>query len=90
MSRGRSPSDISNAEGNLNVIGDVQPNISRLDAVYGHSLVINPSLGIYQEIHPCGAISIYSAEINPSLVFIEINNCQSLRCHLGLICQLSE
>ena len=51
MSRGRRPRDISRAEGNLEVGGDVQPNTSRLEAVYSHSLIINPSLGMYQEIH---------------------------------------
>ena len=29
--------------------------------------VINPSLGMYQEIHPCRAMSIYSVKINTSL-----------------------
>ena len=67
MSRGRSPRDISRAEGNLEVGGDVQPNSSRFEAVYGHSLIINPSLGMYQEIHPCRASSIDSVKINTSL-----------------------
>ena len=67
MSRGRSPRDISRAEGNLEVGGDVQPNISRLEAVYGHSLIINPYQGMYQEIHPCMAGSIDSVKINASL-----------------------
>ena len=67
MSRGRSPRDISRAEGNLEVGGDVQPNTSRFEAVYGHSLIINPSLGMYQEIHPCRASSTYSVKINTSL-----------------------
>ena len=60
MSRGRSPRDISRAEGNLEVGGDVQPNTSRFEAVYGHSLIINPSLGMYQEIHHCKTVSIDS------------------------------
>ena len=67
MSRGRSPWDISRAEGNLEVGGDIQPNTSRFEAVYGHSLIINPSLGMYQEIHPCRASSTYSVKINTSL-----------------------
>ena len=67
MSRGRSPGDISRAEGNLEVGGDVQPNTSRFEAVYGHFLIINPSLGIYQEIHPCRASSIDCVKINTSL-----------------------
>ena len=67
MSRGRSPRDISRAEGNLEVGGDVQPKSSRLEAVYGHSLVINPSLRMYQEIHPCRASSIDSVKFNTSL-----------------------
>ena len=67
MSRGRSPRDISRAEGNLEVGGDVQPNTSRFEAVYGHSLIINPSLGMYQEIHPSKASSTYSVKINTSL-----------------------
>ena len=67
MSRGRSPRDISRAEGNLEVGGDVQPNSSQFEAVYGHSLIINPSLGMYQEIHPCRVSSIDSVKINTSL-----------------------
>ena len=59
--------DISRAEGNLEVIGDVKPNTFQLDAVYNHSLIINPSLGMYQEIHPYRAISIGSIKINTSL-----------------------
>ena len=70
MSRGRSPRDISRAEGNLEVGGDVQPNSSRFEAVYGHSLIINPSLGMYQEIHPCKAMSIGSVKINTSLLMM--------------------
>ena len=57
----------SRAEGNLEVGGDVQPYTSLLWAVYGHSLIINPSLGMYQEIHPCRASSTYSVKINTSL-----------------------
>ena len=52
MSRGPSPRDISWALGNLEVRGDVQPNESQLETVYSHSLIINSSLGIYQETHP--------------------------------------
>ena len=70
MSRGRSPRDISRAEGNLEVGGDVQPNTSRLEAVYGHSLIINPYQGMYQEIHPCMAGSIDSVKINTSLLMM--------------------
>ena len=29
---------------------DVQPNSSQFEAVYGHSLIINPSLGMYQAV----------------------------------------
>ena len=43
---------------------DVQPNTSRFEAVYGHSLIINPSLGMYQEKHPCRASSTYNVKIN--------------------------
>ena len=63
----RRPRDFSRAEGNLEVGGDVQPNTSRFEAVYGHSLIINPSLGMYQEIHPCRVSSTYSVKINTSL-----------------------
>ena len=63
----RGPRDVPRAEGNLEVGGDVQPNSSRFEAVYGHSLIINPSLGMYQEIHPCRASSTYSVKINTSL-----------------------
>ena len=41
---------------------------SQLEAVYDHSLIINPSLGMFhQEVHPCRAISIGSVETNTSL-----------------------
>ena len=49
---------------------DVQPNTSRLEAVYGHSLIINPYQGMYQEIHPCMAGSIDSVKINTSLLMM--------------------
>ena len=70
MSRGRSPRDISRAEGNLEVRGDVQPNSSQFEAVYGHSHIINPSLGMYHKIHPCRASSIDSVKINTSLLMM--------------------
>ena len=57
-------------EGNLKVGGDVQPNTSRLEAVYDHSLIINPYQGVYQEIHPCRAVSIGSVKINTSLLMM--------------------
>ena len=66
MSRGRSP----RAEGKLEVGGDVQPNTSRLEAVDVHSLIINPYLGMYQEIHPRSAVSIGSVNINTSLLMM--------------------
>ena len=75
MSRGRSPRDISRAEGNLEVGGDVQPYTSRFEAVYGHSLIINPSPGMYQEIHPCWVISIDSVKINTPLLMMR-------KCHI--------
>ena len=65
--RSRVPRDISRAEGNLEVGGGVQPSASWFEAVYGHSLIINPSLGICQEIHPCGVSSMYNVKINTSL-----------------------
>ena len=64
MSRGQSPREISRSKG----MYIVQPNTSRLEALYGHSLSINPSLGTYQEIHPYWASSIDSVKINNSLV----------------------
>ena len=98
MSRGRSPRDISRAEGNLEVGGDVQPNTSRLEAVYGHSLIINPYQGMYQEIHPCRAGSIGIVKINTSLMMGEcsiftwltccyhktFNKCQNLTYHMSV------
>ena len=57
-------------EGNLEVGGDLQPNTSQLEAVYGHSLIINPYQGMYQEIHPCMAGSIDSVKINTSLLMM--------------------
>ena len=68
------PRDISRAEGNLEVRGDVQLNSSRFKAVYGHSLIINSSLGMYQEIYSYiyiyRAMSIVSVKINTSLVMM--------------------
>ena len=50
--------------------GDVQPNTSRLETVYGHSLIIDLYQGMYQEIHPCMAGSIDSVKINTSLLMM--------------------
>ena len=55
---------------------DVQPNSSRFEAVHGHSLIINPSLGMYQEIHPCGVSSIDSVKIITSLPMMR-------ECHIS-------
>ena len=38
--------------------------------MYGHSLITNPSLGMYQEIHPWRAMSIDSVKINTSLIMM--------------------
>ena len=46
IKKGQSLRDISMLEGNVEVGGDVQPNTYRLEAVYSHSLIINPFLGI--------------------------------------------
>ena len=95
MSLGFRPRDISRASGNLEVGGDVQPNTSRLEAVYVHSLIINPYQGMYQEIHPCRAGSIGIVKINTSQMMGEcsiftwltccfhktINKCQNLTYH---------
>ena len=77
MSRGRSPRDISRAEGNLEVGGDVQTKTSRFEAVYGHSLIINLSLGMYQEIRSSRVSSIDSVKINTSLPNDERMGCTS-------------
>ena len=53
--------------GNLLVVGDVKLDITQLEAVYGHSLVVNPSLGMYQAIHPYSAMNFDSLKINTSL-----------------------
>ena len=50
---------------------DVKPNTSRTNTVYGHSLIFNTSLGMYQEIHPGRVISIDSIRINTSLLLNE-------------------
>ena len=51
--------------------GQSAGNISRAEAVYGHSLIITPSLlGMYQEIHPSSAVSIDSVKINTSLIMM--------------------
>ena len=43
---------------------------SWFEAVYSHSLIIDPSLGMYQEIHPWRASSTYSVKINISLLMM--------------------
>ena len=68
ISRGQSPRDFFRAEVNLEVGGDVQPKTSQLEAVYSHSLIINPFLRMYQEMHPYRAMSSDSVKINTSLV----------------------
>ena len=45
-------------------------NTSRLKAVHGHSLIINLSLQMCQEIHPCKTYSINSVKINTSLAMV--------------------
>ena len=42
---------------------------------YGHSLLIIPSPGMYQEIPPSRPISIDSVKINPSLLMRENGLC---------------
>ena len=68
----RGPRNVPRAkpEGNLEVRGDVQPNISWLEAVYGHSLVINPYQGMYHKIDPCRAGIIGSVKIDTSLLLM--------------------
>ena len=61
MSLGQSQRHISRAEGNLELRGDLQPDTSQLEAVYIHSLINNPSLGMYQEIHPYSAMNFDGA-----------------------------
>ena len=39
-------------------------------ACSGHSLIINPSQGMCQEIHPYGAMSIVCVKINISLLLM--------------------
>ena len=63
--------------------GDVQPNSSRFEAVYGHSLIINPSLGMYQEIHPSKASSIDNVKINTSLPMMR--ECNVMHCNVMVI-----
>ena len=62
MSQWRSPRNISRAEGNLEFGGDA----SRLEEVYGHSLIINPYIRIYQEIYP----SQYFPAIDERMIYI--------------------
>ena len=46
----------------------IVPNTSRPEAVYGHSLIINPSVVMYQEIHPYSAVNIDSIIITTCLI----------------------
>ena len=46
------------------------PNASRVLVEDRHSLFINPSLGMDQEIHPSGPIDIGSVKINPALLMM--------------------
>ena len=50
------PKDISKAKGNLEVGGDVQPDIYRLKAVYGHSLIIIHTKGCIRKYIPAGQV----------------------------------
>ena len=67
---------------------NVQPNTSRLEAVYGHSLIINPYQGMYQEIHPCMAGSIDSVKINTSLLMMR--ECTVSHCYVPLLQRAGE
>ena len=78
------PRDFPRAEGNLEVGGDVQPNASRIKAVYGHSLIINPSLWMYQEIHTCRARSIDSVKINTFLIMMRECAMQLIQCNVRM------
>ena len=72
----RRPRDFSRPKGsrgprkNLEVGGDVQPNISWLEAVCVHSLIINPYRGMYREKHPFRPGSIGSVKIKTSLLMM--------------------
>ena len=44
---------------------------SRQCTSYDHPLIINPSHGMYQEIHPYSAMNIGSFKINTSLMMIK-------------------
>ena len=48
----------------------IQPNTSPLEAVFSHSLNINPSIPSHQEIHPYWTIGIVSVKINPFLLMM--------------------
>ena len=51
-------------------VRDGFPNTSLVFVEHGHSLLINPSLWMYQEIPPSLPISIDSVRINLSLVMV--------------------
>ena len=66
---------ILRAEGMYNVHCTPQyipTQASSLKAVYDRFLIMNPSMGMYQEIHPnpCWVIGIVSVEIYTSLVML--------------------
>ena len=64
------PRDLPRVEGNLEGREDgfLNSYLPSFDGV--HSLLINPSLGMYQEIHPSRPISIDIVKINPALVML--------------------
>ena len=52
-SRFPSAVEISRHLGNVFVVGNVKPNTSLFSAVYGHTLIINQSLGMDQQVELC-------------------------------------
>ena len=79
----RGPRDVlrTRPEGHLEGLGEISWSSGMYDQihpasmyteVYNHSLYINLSLGMNQEIHPCIAIGIDSVKINTFLIMI---NC---------------
>ena len=65
-SRFPSAVEISRHLGNVFVVGNVKPNTSLFSAVYGHTLIINQSLGRDQQVELCWHPTSSSIPRNPS------------------------
>ena len=68
--------EIFRVMGDLEVGGEVQPNNSQLEAMYRHSLIIDPSLGMYWET--LTSLDIYTYCQSVLTVLQQCKQCKSV------------